>query len=224
MMPEFMRTLSLLLLDLALLYSSSACTFDGNRQASSALGEAPPATPKMIEFATDLGMAWNPGFQKGMWRTEVDDNRASGKVHIIAEAQCPDRYRVVVTGTESSEQIFIDKTMYERKSGGPWAVRPMQIEHMMLRQCGKSGPPPEDPARMRLLAEQFSGTEITGPELREINGHQCREWTRKLQNFNAPLLLVSCYDIKTHATLRVKYGEQVTTYDYDTKVSIKPPI
>lgn len=113
-----MRTLMLLFVGQLLLISLSACVFDENHRAGPALGQAPPATPKMIEFAADLGMTWNPGFRNGMWRSEVDDVRPSGKVHIISEAQCPDRYRVVVTGAESSEQIFIDKTMYQRNGDG----------------------------------------------------------------------------------------------------------
>lgn len=178
----------------------------------------------MIEFVTDLDLSWNPGVQRGMWRVETDDTRSGGKIHTVSETQCPDRYRVVVTGATPSEKIYIDKTMYERNGDGPWAVRPMQIHHMMLQQCDKREPPHEDPARVRMLAEQFNGVEISGPVLRQINGHTCREWTRKIEDFNSSLTLATCYDVKSHATIQVKYGGHVTTYDYDAKVDIKPPI
>ena len=221
MMRPFMRNFALLVLG-TLLLSLSAC-FDADH-ASSAVGEAPPASPKMIEFVTDLDMSWNPGVLRGMWRVETDDNRANGKIHTISETQCPDRYRVLVSGSTRSEKIYIDKTMYERNGDGPWAVRPMQIHHMMLQQCNKREPPHEDPARIRILAEQFSGVDISGPVLRKINGHTCREWTRRIQDFNTSLILKSCYDVETHGTIQINYGEVVTTYDYDAKVDIKAPI
>jgi hypothetical protein len=223
MMREFMRTFAFFFLDFALLISLSACVFDDNHRASSGLGEAPPATPQMIEFATDMGMSWNPGFQRGTWRSEIDDVRAAGRVRIISEVQCPDRYRVAVTGAEHSDQVFIDKTMYQRNRDGTWAVRPMPMRHMVLNSCGKSNPPTNDPARFRLLAEQFGDLEFTGPERREINGHECREWTRSVPNSSGPLPLIMCFDIKTHAILQTRYGDQTTTYDYDAKVDIKPP-
>jgi hypothetical protein len=224
MMRGFMRTLFCFPLVLGLLLSLSACVFDKEHQTSSALGEAPPATPRIIEFATDLGMSWNPGFLNGMWRTVVDDTRASGKVHIVSEAQCPNRYRVIVTGAERSDTIYIDKTMYQRIADGPWTVRTMPMRHMILNSCGRSGPPIEDPARIRLLAEEFRDGEVSGPYLREIDGRKCREWTRKIPNFRGPLLLTTCFDVKTHAAVQTKYGDQVTTFDWDVKVDIKRPM
>jgi hypothetical protein len=222
MMRPFMGTFACFVLGVLLLFLS-AC-FDGNHNASTGLGEAPPASPTMIEFVTDLDMSWNPGVLRGMWRVESDDNRASGKVHTVSETQCPDRYRVVVTGATRSEKIYIDKTMYERNADGPWAVRPMQIHHMMLQQCGKRDAPHEDPARVRMLAEQFDPLDISGPVLRTIKGHTCREWTRKIQDFNSTLVLKTCYDVSSHATIQINYGEVVTTYDYDAAVDIKAPL
>lgn len=95
---------------------------------------------------------------------------------------------------------------------------------MILGSCGKSSPPAVDPARIRLLADQFRDIDVAGPKLREVNGHKCREWTRKVQNFQGPLLLTTCYDVKTHALLQTRYGEQTTTFEWDAKVDIKPPL
>lgn len=224
MMREFMRH-PVFLVPAILLLGLSGCIFDGNRQASSNLGDAPPASPTMIEFATDLGMSWNPGMHRGMWRTETDTTRTTGMVHLVGEIQCPDRYRIIVTGAETSEKIFIGKTMYERSGNSAWTTRAIPNPHMILNNCGKSDPPPNDPARIRLLAEQFNGIQISGPVIREINGHPCREWTRTITEFNrAPVPLTMCYDTRTHALVQSKYGDQVTTFDFDSKVDIKPPL
>lgn len=224
MMREFMRHLAPLA-PVLLLLAVSGCIFDRNRQAPSNLGDVPPASPTMIEFASDVGLSWNPGMHRGMWRTETDTPRGSGMVHLVGEIQCPDRYRIIVSGIENSEKIFIGKTMYERIGDGRWTTRTIPNPHMILNSCGKSDPPQDDPARIRLIAEQFGGVQITGPVLRNINGHPCREWTRTLTEFNhPPVPLAMCYDTRTHALVQSKYGDQVTTFDFDSEVDIKAPL
>ncbi len=211
-------------LALGLVLCLPGCRFDEGQRPSSALGEAPPASPQLIDFASDFGRSWNPGMYRGMWRTDIDDVRNGGKIHIRTEAQCPDRYRILVTGAEQSEQIFISRTMYERRGDGAWSHRSMPMPHMMLNACGRNGPPPDDPARIRLLAEQFSGSQISGPEIREVNGHQCRDWTREIDESAKPIPLSMCYDLKNHAIVQTRFGQLVTTYDWESPVDIKPPI
>jgi hypothetical protein len=65
---------------------------------------------------------------------------------------------------------------------------------------------------------------VTGPKLRKINGHECREWTRQIEDVRVALPVITCYDTKTHGVVQSRYGDQSTTFDWDVKVDIKPPI
>src|SRR5512133_2521605 len=172
-MRQFMRTLGPHFLGLALLISTTACHFSDHPSGLSSLTEQPTPTPRIMAYASDLGMSWNPGFQRGMWRTEIDDTRAAGAVHIISEAQCPDRFRVVVTGAEQSENIYIGTTQDRRVDYGRWKSQPIPMKHMILNSCGNSSRPAYDPVRVRVIADQFAETQVEGPVLREIHGLHC---------------------------------------------------
>ena len=223
-MRQFMRTFGPHFLNLALLISTAACSFSDHPSGVSSLTEQPTPTPRIMEYASDLGMSWNPGFQRGMWRNEIDDTRAAGPVHIISEAQCPDRFRVVVTGAEQSESIYIGTTQYRRVGRGKWQAQSIPMKHMILQSCGNSSRPAYDPVRIRVIADQFAEVQVEGPVLREVHGVHCREWTRTIPRFGKPLLLTTCYDTETGAVVQSKYGDQVTTNFWDIDVSIKAPI
>ena len=223
-MRQFMRTLGPHFLGLALLISSAACHFSDRPNGLSSLTDQPAPTPRIMEYASDLGMAWNPGFERGMWRTEIDDTRQAGPVHIVSEAQCPDRFRVLVTGAEQSETIYVGTTQYHRIDHQKWQTQPLPMKHMILNSCGKSSRPPYDPVRIRMLADQFTDVEVQGPVLREMHGAECREWTRTIPQFGKPLLVTTCYDTQTGAVVQSKVGNLITTNSWNVNISIKAPI
>lgn len=177
-----------------------------------------------MQFAADIGSSWYPGYVEGMWKIEVVDQRPAGTVRTVSEAECPDRYRVTVTGAEASETIYIDKMMYRREGSGPWTHKTLPMRHMILNSCSQTAPPKElDPARLRMLADQFRDEQIDGPVIKEIAGHECREWTRNMKSFSKSVPIKTCYDVKTHAIVQAQYGTQTTTYYSDVKVKITPP-
>jgi hypothetical protein len=222
-MRAFMRIPGPLCLAFFLILMFSSCGYGDHPNPAFSPDDRPPASPRLMQFAADIGSSWYPGYVQGMWKIEVVDQRPGGIVRTISEAQCPDRYRVTVTGAENSETIYIDKMMYHREGSGTWTEKVLPMRHMILASCNLAPPQELDPARLRILADQFRDEQIDGPVIREIAGHECREWTRNMKNFSKSVPIKTCYDIKTHAIVQAQYGNQTTTYFSGVKVNITPP-
>lgn len=222
-MREPMRKPSILLLTALLISINSACgpgSGDSNRTAADLTG--PPPSPALMEYSEDLTRSWNARLTAKTWRTEIDDVRAEGPVHIITEAACPDRYHVIVSGAENSDTYYIGKDMYQRKGDGPLRHTSLPLPYQGLASC-KGKVDPIDYSRIRLVAEQLKDIDLSKPTVREVGGRKCREWTRTFAHGKTPFKNTNCYDLKTHELVQSVIGTTVTVYYWNIPLDIKPP-
>jgi len=202
----------------------SGCNYGPGVAVDSASATGGPPSPALLQYAEDLTRSWSARYSAKSWKTEIDDIRPAGPVHIVTEGVCPDRYRVVVTGSENSETIYVGKTMYSRTGKSRWVQNPMPTSYQGLQSCGTTRANDVDPARIRLIADQLKEVELSKPTIREFGARQCREWTRSFQTGKRPYMSSSCYDIKTHDLVHAVTGTTVTTYSWNIPIDIHPPI
>lgn len=206
----------------ALGLSLSGCDFEQSAQGSPAFSDQGPPSPVLMQYAEDFSLGRQARYSARTWRTETDDQRADGIVHIVNLGECPDRYRITVTGIAQSDAIYIGTTMYQR-SGDHWVKKTVPTLHSELGACNDPSALQADKSRIRLVAEQLKGIEIGEPLIREVAGRKCREWTRTVSFGKRSTTVSSCYDIENHALLRSSRDGQVTTYYLNVPVNIKPP-
>lgn len=217
-----MRNRVHLVLLAALGLSFTACDFEQSAQGSPAFTEQGPPSPVLMQYAEDFSLGRQARYSATTWRTETDDQRTGGTVHIVNLGECPDRYRVTVSGIEQSDAIYIGTTMYQR-SGDHWVTKTIPALHSELSACNEPSAIEADKNRIRLVAEQLKGIEIGAPQIREVSGRKCREWTRTVSFGKRSTTVSSCYDLENHALLRSSRDGQVTTYYLNVPVDIKPP-
>lgn len=178
-----------------------------------------------MQYAEDITRSWEFRNESTTWRSEIDDDRQSGPVHIVSEANCPDRrYSVTVTGAETSQRILIDGTLYTRVGKGPWRKSAAMGVRDGIPFCQNRTPQAVDPARIRLVAEQLRDITLSKPVIRDIGGRQCREWTRSFTNGKVPFLNTNCFDLNTHELVQSKLGNTVSTYYWNIPLEIQPPM
>lgn len=175
-----------------------------------------------MEYSEDFAQSWNVRSTSKSWKTVIDDVRNSGPVHIVTEAVCPDQYHVVVTGSDLVDTYYIGKTMYQRKGKGRWLQKTLPFEYQGLAFCRSSATENVDPARIRLLAEEFKEIQLSTPVIRDSKGRECREWTQTLQGGNNTS--TTCYDVQTHALLHSVSGKTDITYYWNIPIEIRPPL
>ncbi len=176
-----------------------------------------------MEYAEDLAYSWNSRAGARSWKTEIDDLRDGRPVHTVAEAVCPDRYHVLFAGTVTIDSYYIGKTMYEKRDKSAWSQKSMPMPNAHLDAC-RATPERVDGERIRLLAEALRGLEVSGPALREINGHKCREWIRKDPEQKITYPMSSCFDVETHELVQSVTGTTKTLYYWNIPLEIHPPI
>lgn len=185
--------------------------------------EGPP-NPQLMHYAEDLTLSWNARYTAKTWRSEIDDVYASGPIHLVTEAICPDRYHVSARGAENSDTYYIGKVMYQRRDQGPWVSKTMPIPYQGIPFCRKVPPDNVDAAHIRLVAEQLSDIDLSKPVVREVAGRKCREWTRTFVDGKVPFRNTNCYDLQTHELVQSVTGKTVSTYHWNIPLEIKPPI
>jgi hypothetical protein len=222
-MREPMRSPSSILLLSILICISSACGpgFSDSHASSSGL-VGPPPSPDLMQYSEDLTRSWEARLTATTWRAEIDDIRAAGPVHIITEAACPDRYHVMVSGAVSSDTYYLGAAMYQRKAQGAWTRKSLPMPYLGLASCGKHPEETADYSRIRIVAEQLQGIDLSKPVVREVKGRKCREWTRTFENGKTPFRNMSCYDLITHELVKSVAGTIVTVYEWNIPLDIEP--
>lgn len=220
-----MRKSSFIFLAAILIGICSACDpdFGDSHSSPNALG-GPPPSPDLMQYSEDLTRSWRARLTATTWRTKIDDVRASGPAHIVAEAACPDRYHVMVSGAVSSDTYFLGKAMYQRRAQGAWSRKSLPMPYQGLAPCGKRQDEPVDYSRIRLLAEQLKGIYLSEPVVREVDGRKCREWTRTFENEQTPFRTINCYDVNTHELVKSVSGNTISVYEWNIPLDIKPPM
>lgn len=203
----------------------AACDYGYSNSHPPSHGMEGPPSPELMQYAEDLTLGWNARLASKSWRTEIDDVRSGGPVHIVAEATCPDRYHMVKTGSESGETYYIGMTMYQRKENAHWTKSSLPMPYRGLVSCSdKFKAEDPDPARIRLVAEELKDIDLSPPKIREIGGRKCREWTRTFANGKGTFSNSTCYDVNTHELVHSVIGNTATTYYWNVPIAIKPPL
>lgn len=220
-----MRKSSFILFVAILMDICSGCGpgFSDSHSPSSAI-EGPPPSPDLMQYSEDLIRSWEARLTATTWRTKIDDVRPAGPVHIVAEAACPDRYHVMVSGAVTSDTYYFGNSMYQRKAQGAWSRKSLPVTYQGLASCGKHQEEAVDYSRIRLVAEQLKEIALSKPVVHEVDGRKCREWIRTFENGKTPFRNMNCYDVTTHELVESVIGATVTVYEWNIPLDIKPPI
>ncbi len=174
-----------------------------------------------MQYSEDLAQSWAIRASAKSWKTEIADVQNDEPVHIVTEAVCPDRYHIVVSGAKTSETYFVASRMYHRNGKGPWTQEQMGSRYPLLSSCDNPAQQPADPARVRMLAQQFKDIQLGAPLLREFGGRKCREWSRTYAGESSA---TACFDLTTHALVHLVTGKTEITYYWNIPLEINPPL
>ncbi len=200
-----------------------ACNFGPRDPRDASFPADGPPSPHLLQYAEDLTQSWYLRDHARTSRVEIDDVHANGKVHIVTETVCPDRYSVSVRGAETSDTIYIGTTSYERKHG-TWTKKALPAPYPGILYCGQAHTEAVDAARVRLVAEQLREIAIPQPSMLEIAGRVCREWSRTFFTEKGSYETANCFDVQTHELVQRRIGATVSRYQWNIPLEIKPPI
>ena len=188
-----------------------------------------PLTPLAKEYLLAAQRGFYYGSTVTSLRIETDQLRDGKNMHTLTEVQCPDRYRMLVTGALDMESIFVGTSQYERRGSEPWRVsdapsgapglgRCTDIEEMKKRL-------PPDEAQIELYSGVYGGgsVKVTKGSIREYHGIKCQQYTVVLKD---TLPNTNCFAINgdpyTVAHSRGNYS--TVMYDFNKPIDIRPPI
>jgi len=183
-----------------------------------------PLRPDLIQYSEDINLSWNARNSVATWRSEVDDLRPAGPVHIVSEAVCPDRYRVTTSGSDESISVYIGRMKYQRKGDGAWVRQTMHSAQPTIPFCSRFVNVSADSVKIRLVAEEMQNISLSKPIIRQIAGRECREWSRTFVSGKDTLVSTNCFDIHTHELVQSHTENTVATYYWDPRIDIKAPI
>jgi hypothetical protein len=196
----------------------SGCDFS-SREAVFTIGDHGPPTPLLMQYSEDFAVSRSVRSGARTWRTEIDRERPDRKVHIVSEGICPDRVRIITSGAQNSESVYINGYRYSLQPNKKWRksqTKPPQVDNFA---CGPKIPPPDSTA-VRILAEQFGNLELDPPTIREIAGRKCRDWMIKTEG---ALQFENCYDVTTHELVQTRRSEETLTYYLNIPLEIEAP-